>query len=64
MVCQEVMHTYDISKSIIKFYSSKSKLSFVKLENNLVRIKVAETKKLDWKPNENFYRTIKNKIHA
>lgn len=62
----EGLNTHEISKKIIKFYSSNSKLSFVELENNIVRIKVAGTdisEKLDWKPQENFYNTIKNQIH-
>lgn len=63
----EKLNTYDISKIILKIYASSSKLTSIKLEKKLVKINIdikQLTEKIGWQPQENFYKTIKNKIYA
>ncbi|HMH23180.1 MAG TPA: NAD-dependent epimerase/dehydratase family protein [Puia sp.] len=62
----ERLNTSDISKSVIKAYSSDSKISFVELENDHIRINVnlgQIKRKFGWTPRENFYKTIKKQKH-
>jgi UDP-glucuronate decarboxylase len=59
----EKLNTYEISKNIIKMFSSTSNLQFIQMESNIVKINVNMSyleEELSWKPQENFYKTIKD----
>jgi UDP-glucuronate decarboxylase len=62
----ESLNSWDISTEISKSYQSSSEISFIKLESNIVKLKVDLSylkEKFEWQPQENLYQTIKNKTN-